>query len=348
MNPRYRRLLIPGLLVALIVVVVIASLVDRADAAADEPVVVLGDSRITESSGLAVSSAHEDLAYTVNDSGNAAEVFAVDLTSGDVVGVTTVRAELRDVEALALRDGTLWIGDVGDNRAERDDLALYAIDEPGRSTASVDPKRYPVALDGGPADVEALLAPPDSDLLHVVTKSLGGGTVMTLDADDLDPARTTEFAATASDLPALVTDGAFSPDGSQVALLSYGSLWVVDPADWTVAGSGSLPALQQSETLAFVSDDEVLVGTEGSDSPLYRLDVPAGVPAAEGIATVATSIPPSASPAPASAASESDTQYAIDIGTVLLGGVGVAAVAVLLVLVARRRRSSEGSSRPLR
>ncbi|MET1134301.1 MAG: hypothetical protein ABWX60_12845, partial [Aeromicrobium sp.] len=124
MNPRRRRLLIPGLLVALIVVVLVASLVDRAEAATDEPVAVLGDARITESSGLAVSSSHEGLAYTVNDSGNAAEVFAVDLATGDVVGVTTVRATFRDVEALALRDGTLWIGDVGDNRAERDDLAL--------------------------------------------------------------------------------------------------------------------------------------------------------------------------------------------------------------------------------
>ncbi len=33
MNPRYRRLLIPGLLVLLLVVVVVSSLADRADGA---------------------------------------------------------------------------------------------------------------------------------------------------------------------------------------------------------------------------------------------------------------------------------------------------------------------------
>ncbi|MBA4607088.1 hypothetical protein H1W00_01185 [Aeromicrobium sp. Marseille-Q0843] len=349
MNPRRRRLLIPGLLVALIVVVVVTSLIDRADAATDEPVAVLADARITESSGLAVSSAHEGLAYTVNDSGNAPEVFAVDLSSGDVVGVTTLRADFRDVEALALRDGTLWIGDVGDNRAERDDLALYAIDEPGRASATVAAKRYPVALAGGPADVEALLAPPDSDRLHVVTKALGDATVMTLDTGDLDPRSTTEFEATASGLPALVTDGAFSPDGSRVALVSYGSLWTIDPADWSILGRAPLPPLEQAETVAFVDDDAVLVGTEGADSPLYRLDLPVGSASAGGPATVATSVPdPSVSPASAEVAAASSTGVAVDTRTVALGGLGVAALAVLLVVVALRRGSSGGARRAIR
>ncbi|SKB08088.1 hypothetical protein [Aeromicrobium choanae] len=348
MNPRRRRLLIPGLLVALIVVVVVTSLIDRADAATDEPVAVLGDARITESSGLAVSAAHEGLAYTVNDSGNAPEVFAVDLASGAVVGVTTVRATFRDVEALALRDGTLWIGDVGDNRAERDDLALYAIDEPGRASGTVGARRYPVALAGGPADVEALLAPPDSDLLQVVTKSLGGGMVMTLDEDDLDPDRAAEFEATASGLPALVTDGAFSPDGSRVALLSYGSLWTIDPADWSIAGSRSLPPLEQAETVAFVDDDAVLVGSEGADSPLYRLDLPVGAASADGPATVATSVPEPSASAPAEVAAASRTGVAVDTRTVVLVGVGVAALVVLVVVLARRRGPSEGSRRAIR
>ncbi|WP_286931148.1 MULTISPECIES: hypothetical protein [Aeromicrobium] len=351
MNPRRRRLLIPGLLVALIVVVVVTSLIDRADAATDKPVAVLGDARITESSGLAVSSAHDGLAYTVNDSGNAPEVFAVDLSSGDVVGVTTVRADFRDVEALALRDGTLWIGDVGDNRAERDDLALYAIDEPGRASATVAAQRYPVALAGGPADVEALLAPPDSDRLHVVTKAVGDAAVMTLDTGDLDTRSTTEFEATASGLPALVTDGAFSPDGSRVALVSYGSLWTIDPADWSIVGSGPLPPLEQAETVAFVDDDDdaVLVGTEGADSPLYRLDLPVGSASAGGPATVATSVPePSVSPASAEVAAASSTGVAVDTRTVVLGGLGVAALAVLLVVAVRRRGPSGGARRAIR
>lgn len=349
MNPRHRRLLIPGLLLALIVIVVVASLVNRVDAATDAPAVVLSDSRIVESSGLAVSTTHDDLAYTVNDSGHATEVFAVDLTSGEVVGVTTLVANLRDVEALALRDGTLWIGDLGDNSAGRDDVALVAIDEPGRATRTVEGTRYPVALAGGPVDVEALLAPPGSDRLHVVTKSLGDASVMTLDEDDLDPGRTTGFEATASGLPALVTDGGFSPDGGRVALLSYGSLWVVDPADWRIVGSRSLPTLEQSETVSFVGDDTVLVGSEGADSPLYRLDLPADLAVEPGVpATVAVTSPATSEAPPTPAGAADGTGAAVDSRTVVLSGIGIVGTVALVGWAALRRGRSGGSRRAIR
>ncbi|GAA3542686.1 hypothetical protein AFL01nite_10030 [Aeromicrobium flavum] len=349
MNPRHRRLLIPGLLLALIVVVVVASLIDRADAAPAEPLVTVSDSRITESSGLVVSAEHDDLAYTVNDSGNAPEVFAIDLTTGEVVGVTTVRADLRDVEALALRDGRLWIGDVGDNDAVRDDIALHVIDEPGRAGGTVDAQRFPVALAGGPADVEALLAPAGSDRLHLVTKSLGGGSVLSVDVSDLAEDRTATAEVTATGLPALVTDGAASPDGSQVALLSYASLWTIDPEDWTVVGSRALPPLDQAETVAFVGEDAVLVGSEGKDSPLYRLSLPAGSASAAAPATVTTELPkPTPEPSAAPAGSADDAGFATDARTVVLGGVGVAAVLGLVVVVALRRAWSGGSRRALR
>lgn len=349
MNPRHRRLLIPGLLLALIAIVVVASLIDRADAATERPAVVLSDPRITESSGLAVSTTHDDLAYTVNDSGNATEVFAFDLSTGEVVGVTTLRSTLRDVEALALRDGTLWIGDLGDNRAERDDTSLVAIDEPGRNSRTVDGTRYPVALEGGPADVEALLAPPDSDLLHVVTKSLGEATVLSVDEDDLGPGRTTAFEATATGLPALVTDGAFSPDGTRVALLSYGSLWAVDPADWSIVGSRALPSLEQSETVAFVGDDAVLVGSEGTDSPLHRLDLPVGLavdPGGPDTVAVTPAAPSATASAPPAAAA--DTGDAIGTRTVVLSGVGLLGAVSLVGFVVLRRGRRGGSRRAIR
>lgn len=348
MNPRHTRQLMFVLLTALMLVVVVAALLDRAEAAPSQPRVTISDPRVTESSGLAVSTDEPGLAYTVNDSGNAAEVFAIDLASGDVVGVTTVRAQLRDVEALALRDGTLWIADVGDNRAERDDTALYAIDEPGRRTATVGAERHPVRLPGGPADVEALLAAPDSDELVVVTKALAGAEALSVRESELGREPAT-FTRVATDLPALVTDGSFSPDGSRVALLSYGALWTVDPADWNVVGSQSLPPLRQAETVAFTADDTVVVGSEGEDSPLVTLVLDPEPASLGSPATVATDQPatepttePTAAPAPAD---EGDGSRAIR-----LGGVGVAGVAVgaLAAWRLRSRTRSAGSRRAIR
>ena len=109
---------------ALLVVVLVAAITGRADGAepgqpVDSTVVSrIDDVRIKESSGLAVSTKHQDLAYTINDSGNAATVFAIRISTGDVVGTTTVRDpnwNWLDTEALALRDGTLWVADTGDN-----------------------------------------------------------------------------------------------------------------------------------------------------------------------------------------------------------------------------------------
>ncbi|MEO6605291.1 MAG: hypothetical protein ABIN55_06730, partial [Aeromicrobium sp.] len=66
MNPRYRRLLIPGLLLLLLVVVIVSSLNRRADGAEAAQVVTrLTDPRITESSGLALSRAYDGIAYTI-------------------------------------------------------------------------------------------------------------------------------------------------------------------------------------------------------------------------------------------------------------------------------------------
>lgn len=329
MNPRHRRMLIPGLLIALMVVVVIAAVVDRADAA-DRGDLVMSDPRITESSGLAVSRTHEQLAYTVNDSGHDAEVFAIDLRTGEVVGVTTVEATFRDVEALALRDGTLWIADLGDNRGERDDAALFAIDEPGPTTATVSARRHPVALAGGPADVEALLAEPGTDRLHVVTKSMSMATLHAVSEADLAEDRVTVLEVERGGLPAMVTDGAWSPDGETIALLSYGTIWTLDPSDWSVVDRLTHP-LSQSETLAFVDDTTVLVGREGRDSPLRRVElaIASSAPTPATIATAHTS-------GAGVAASASDR-------TVLLGGAGLLAAVALgaagLVVGRGRRRS---------
>ncbi|MFD1859185.1 hypothetical protein EHW97_02700 [Aeromicrobium camelliae] len=268
MNPRHRRMLIPGLLIALLVIVAVASLTGRADAS--EPVSTIGDPRITESSGLAVSAAHDDLAYTLNDSGHEPLVFAVRISTGDTVGVTRLAGvDVVDPEAIALHAGRLWVADTGDNAATRNDIALLAFDEPGPGDHVVRPDRHPVRLEES-ADVEALLIQPRDGSIFLVTKSIGAADVYRADATTPLNFQRTDLVA-----PPVVTDGAFAPDGSSIALVSYLGIHVLDPVSWEVRASLPLPPLEQAESLAFVDPGTVLVGSEGSDSPLFAVALPA-------------------------------------------------------------------------
>ncbi len=60
---------------------------------------------------------HDDLAYTINDSGNAPIVFAIKISTGAVVGTTTITGNTPlDTEAIAIDgNGELWVADTGDN-----------------------------------------------------------------------------------------------------------------------------------------------------------------------------------------------------------------------------------------
>ena len=274
MNPRRRRMLIPGLLIALLVVAAIASFTGRAEGAEQRPVSRMSDPRITESSGLAVSRAHDDLAYTINDSGHDPVVYAVRISTGETVGVTRLDAHVTDPEALALHDGTLWVADTGDNGAVRDEIALLAMPEPGPGDRSVTPDRYRVTLDS-PADIEALLIDGDG-VPHLVTKVIGSGVVYRLD----DLSAESPAAATRLDItvPPLVTDAACAPDGSSVVLLTYLGVHVLDADSWQTRATLPLPPLEQAETIAYTDPFHVLVGSEGENSPLYRVALPTVAP----------------------------------------------------------------------
>lgn len=283
MHPRYRRALIPGLLTALLVVVIVVALAREAGASTDpdaeepERVSTLTDRRVPESSGLVVSTRHPALAYTVNDSGNEPVVYTVRFSTGEVVGATTLEGyELVDVEALAIdHEGTLWVADIGDNATDRRNVALYAIDQPGRGDHAVRPTRFRLRYGNGSQDAEALLTDPRTRAMYVVSKGLMGGQVYRLpdrlSSDEVNTLR----PVTDAEVPGMVTDGGFLPDGSGALLRTYGGLYAYDPKTWQRSWSTSLPEQRQGETLAVErGGDSVLVGTEGLPSPLLRVRLP--------------------------------------------------------------------------
>ena len=259
------------------------------------------DERIDESSGLAKSQKYVGLWWTVNDSGDTARVFGIN-ASGKVKAELSFKAPVKDVEAIAVdREGTIYIADIGDNKANRDMIEVYTIPEPLKLADATNVKfhRYDFKYPDGAHDAETLLIAPETNQMFFVTKVAKGLGGFYAGPEEASREGTNELTKLA-DGPAGVTDGTFLPDGQTVVLRSYVDIarvaWGETPK---VVGRATTP-LAQGESVAVGPDgtDSVLVGSEGKSSAVYQMSVPA----AKGATTK-----PSATTTPKNAAADSDT-----------------------------------------
>lgn len=232
----------------------------------------ISDRRIDESSSLAVSARYPGIAYTLND-GHKPMVFSIDIATGRVVGTTSLRtSDLSDPEAVAVDGrGQVWVSDTGDNFQQHRRAALYAFAEKRpRKHRSATAIRYSIAYSDGRAhNVESLLIDPVTDAKYVVTKNFDGpGTVFAL-PNRLRRNRLNIANDLGRPLPARVSDGAFTPDGSRALVRDDANIYVLDPATWGVVQEVSAPPVRQGESLAFNPDGTaILLGSEGTPSPL--------------------------------------------------------------------------------
>jgi hypothetical protein len=303
------------------------------------PPVRLTDPRITESSGLAASIRHDGVVWTHNDSGDGPRLFAVDLSTGATVAtVRLAGAPARDWEALAAvrePDGTavLWVGDIGDNAGSWPFVRLYRVPEPAAlRDADVPWTAYRVRYEDGPRDAEALLADPRTGRLSIVTKQVTDAGVYLL-PERLVPTPALNVARWTAVAPGVVTDGAYSPDGGTVALVSYVDGWLL------AAGGGpaeriTLPSRPQGESVTWTPDGTaLLVGSEGAGSEI--VEVP--------IERTASPPPSRSAPPPSASGPVVNGMAAADDDGVPYWAVGAAGVGLLVVAVGgvlwlRRRR----------
>lgn len=234
------------------------------------------DPAIDESSGLVVlSSGH---VVTANDSGDSARVFTVDPASGETTSTTSWPGEAVDVEALApAPGGAVWVGDIGDNSADRDSVQVIHLPLDG-STATTYDLTYP----DGSHDAEALLANPITGRLYVVTKGVFGGQVMAAPSP-LRPDRPNRLEQVGS-AGSLVTDGAFLPGAGAVVLRSYDRAWVLSADSWQTLASWRLPRQQQGEGLAVDTTGRMptlLLSSEGARAEVLREPLPPAAIAAD-------------------------------------------------------------------
>ena len=251
------------------------------------------DRDITESSGLVVDG---DLAYTTNDSGDSGRIFAVDLRTGETVGITDWADAPLDVEALApAGPGEVWVADIGDNDADRDHIEVARVPV-GRGERRVDVESYELSYPGGPVDAETLLSDPATGRLYVVSKQVFNGTLYAAPAE-LSPVGVNHLTPIGTG-PGIATDGAFFPDGRHLIVRSYDAAVFYAWPELRRVATMTLPDQEQGEGLAIGSDGSLWLSSEGVHAPVLHLDLPADARDAMAGRSTATPTRPAHDPAP--------------------------------------------------
>ncbi|GAB6900496.1 hypothetical protein [Kineosporia succinea] len=311
---------------------------------------VISDPRILESSGLAPSLLHDDVLWTHNDSGGLNQIYAIAKDGSTAATVTIAGEDARDWEAVTswkAADGTAMIavGDIGDNNGVHDYVRIAIIEEPSAlADTTVSPVRVlRLTYPGGARDAETLMADPSTGRLYVVSKTLFGSEVYAVPTSlwpsGRGSSKITRMKKVASTGASFVTDGAFLPDGN-IVLRGYGNVSVVEsPRDadggrLRTLASAALPDQEQGESIA-VMDGYALVGSEGADQPVLRVNIPAYETATP------TPSPTSSAASPAAVRIENlvgdDNRLKLLVGA---GGAAVAAVALFAVAIMVRPRRS--------
>jgi hypothetical protein len=233
---------------------------------------------LIEASGLAASRRGDRL-WAHNDSGQPI-VHALD-ASGKIVGqVRLTGAKVEDWEAMAIGpcDGgsCLYLGDIGDNDAERRSITVYRVPEPEAPRGSVAVKDVlQASYPDGSHDAETLLVAGDGRL-YIVTKgetghvglyrfpqTLQAGTTMRLERVSVKPGGE-------AGVDDRITDGSVSPDGETVVLRTLSRLEFYRAADffagkWQAVRRMDLKPLKetQGEGVALGADGMVYLAGEG-------------------------------------------------------------------------------------
>ncbi|WP_433291063.1 hypothetical protein ACQP2F_24525 [Actinoplanes sp. CA-030573] len=291
------------------------ALTSPAAASAKDPATVctITDKRMTELSGLAATG---DGYVVVNDGSDIAadrKIFFLDRRCA-VTRAVSYPSRPRDTEDLGLgRDGTVWVGDIGDNERDRETIGLWRL-APGGGK----PVLYRLAYPDGAHDAEALLITAAGTPV-IVTKGVAEGNVYVPGAA-LEAGRTTPLRrAGAVTLPItstpnpfsiaghlLITGGAVSPDGRRAVLRTYADAFEFDVTDDDIVGAITrgrpraipLPDEPQGESVSYTADGTALLTVSDGRKPgILRYFLPAG----------SASAPPPALSSPSASASGAST-----------------------------------------
>jgi hypothetical protein len=244
---------------------------------------VVASPAIVEASGLAASVRHPGIFWTHNDSGDRARVFALRDDGSLAAELALEGVTATDIEDVAVgpcgEGSCVFVADIGDNRAERPEVALHRFPEPEALTSgSVRVQTTRFRYEDGPRNAETLLVEPRSGDVFVVSKTKqgpsalyrlpSGGGVATREGGVTPPLGSNQ-----------ITAGSFARSGARLALRTYthAFLYEVAPGASLAVALARPPCVipapeePQGEALAFTESGAIRFLSEGERVPIYEV-----------------------------------------------------------------------------
>lgn len=252
----------------------------------------LKNQAIDESSGVATSHVAPGVFWTHNDSGGKAEVYAFGSAGNDLGTFELESVEARDWEDMASAKvngvAYLYVGDIGDNKANQSQVRIYRFREPkaNGTTGSISEfETYTVRYPDGAHNCETLMVSPAGDMYLVTKNDFGDSGVYILAAPQKSGTYTLKKVGTIK-LEAgnvyshMITGGDISPDGSSVVIRTYFSILLYKPTElkefWKSAPiSLPVPLERQGEAVCFDwENDRLLTTSEGNPCRVSAVTLP--------------------------------------------------------------------------
>ena len=261
------------------------------------------DPGLNESSGLAASNYQQNLLWSINDSGDGPNVFAMS-TKGEALGRwqvdTGTPTDWEAMDSFVLEgEKYLLIADVGDNFARRETVSFVVVKEPQLNSEQTKPLsvewRVEFSYPDGPRDCEAVAVDADRQQVLLVSKRTFPNELYSVPLrDGIGEQVIAQKLANLYPLPRNVSEheklyGEAAPfqgmptgmslRGNKLLVTTYRDAYLYDVRD--VAKEPAripLPLAGQREGIAFVGNSETIAyvsrerknGTEVAD--LFRID----------------------------------------------------------------------------
>jgi hypothetical protein len=251
---------------------------------------------LREISGIAASRQNSDILWVHND-GSARLVFAVK-TTGKLAALVGFPVEIEDFEDIAIGPGPtagadyLYIGDIGDNTAERQKIRVVRFAEPqvsktrGGQIEVETAEEFGLTYPDGAHNAEALLVDPVSHDVFIVTKEKGDALVFGCRASRLKDRAVVPLELLLTLKIGRISGGDIGRDGSRIILRreDKGWLWKRGQNQSVAAALQTLPQEipvrgrnqgQNGEAVAFSPDgNSYYTVSEGKQQIICEFQLP--------------------------------------------------------------------------